>query len=136
MINPIYIIIIVTFIIIFFILTRKRNNFENKKEIKQGFVPKRKNLLFSSIGKRDSKIQALDLWTKDKNRNFDIVLYYYNQEPPEKCFDYCIYKKGTKFPNFYHFMTNNDISNYEAIWIVDDDIKMETKKINRLFDLF
>jgi hypothetical protein len=33
-------------------------------------------------------------------------------------------------------MTNNNISNYEAIWIVDDDIKIETKNINRMFDIF
>ena len=28
------------------------------------------------------------------------------------------------------------ISNYEAIWIVDDDIKIETKDINKMFSIF
>jgi hypothetical protein len=123
-------------ILLFFIIILLLYLIFSKKYKKETFKQKRKFLLFSSIGKRATDVQALDFWTKNKNRNFDIVLYYYNEHPPIDCLDYCIYKKGTKFNNFYHFMNNHDISNYEAIWIVDDDIKMETYQINRMFNIF
>lgn len=118
-------IVIILFYIILYINYRKET-----------FKQKRRFLLFSSIGKRDTDVQALDLWTKSNYRNYDIVLYYYKEKPPKNCRDYCIYRKDTKLKNFYHFMTNYDISNYEAIWIVDDDIKMETKEINKMFNIF
>ena len=126
-------IILLSFVIILFYIILY---ITYKKETYKSFKQKRKFLLFSSIGKRDTRIQAIDLWKKDKNRNFDIALYYYDKPPTKHCLDYCIYRKGTKFNNFYHFMSNHEISNYEAIWIVDDDIKMETDQINRMFDIF
>ena len=30
----------------------------------------------------------------------------------------------------------NDISGYKAIWIVDDDIQIRTKDINKMFEIF
>jgi len=131
-------ILLLVFVLLLACLTyfsKPNNNIEKFNSKK--FSNNKKYLLFSSIGTRQTKKQAIDYWTKDaNNRNFDIVLYYYDQQPPENCFDYCLYKKGTKYPNFYHFATNNDISNYEAIWIVDDDIKIETKDINKMFFIF
>ena len=100
------------------------------------FNATRKYLLFSSIGKRNTQTQAVNMWTSSKNKNFDIVLYYYNSLPPSNCVDYCVYHPGLKFENFYHFATNHDISKYDAIWIVDDDIQIDTQQINKLFQFF
>jgi len=41
-----------------------------------------------------------------------------------------------KFENFYHFLKHNNISQYKAVWVVDDDIILDTASINRMFELF
>ena len=122
-------IILLSFVIILFYIILY---ITYKKETYKSFKQKRKFLLFSSIGKRATDVQALDFWTKNKNRNFDIVLYYYKEQPPKNCKDYCIYREDTKLKNFYHFMTNHDISGYEAIWIVLF-MKFQEFHISRLF---
>ena len=109
-----------------------------KIKFKQQTEGKKSNyqyLLFSSVGSRD--VLGCKHWV-DSDRNYDIVIYAYGNVPQickEKT-DKLIYRKDYKFPNFYHYATNNDISKYDAIWIVDDDIVMETKDINKMFDKF
>ena len=117
--------------VLIFILIACLIYFLSKKE---HFTKKRKYLLFSSVGKRDKS--GVPFWTKSENRNYDISLYYYDYSKPKNCKDYCINQRGTKFINFYHYYMNNDISQYDVFWIVDDDIQIETKDINSLFELF
>ena len=50
--------------------------------------------------------------------------------------DFLIKRKGLKLENFYHFLTHNDLSKYDSIWVTDDDIIMDTKSINQMFYLF
>ena len=38
--------------------------------------------------------------------------------------------------NFSHFIKNNDLSGYDAIFVVDDDIIMNSKDINKMFNTF
>ena len=45
-------------------------------------------------------------------------------------------RKGLKFDNFHHFLTHNDVSKYDAIWVVDDDIIIDTGSINQMFQIF
>ena len=70
------------------------------------------------------------------DRNYDVVLFVYNGDLPEQQVDLCVERKGFKFQNFYAFATTTDIYHYDAIWIVDDDIQMSTRDINRMFLLF
>ena len=95
--------------------------------------PQRRYLLFSSI---DTNRSAHDYWLAEPDRNFDIVVYVYNGDTPKQQFDLCVEKKGLKFPNFFEFSKTADLSRYDAIWIVDDDIQMRTRDINRMFELF
>lgn len=121
-----YIIII---IIIFILLNNNVETFTNN------FKRKRKFLLFSSVGKRDNKKIAMNEWLKG-NRNYDVVLYYYDNMKFYDNSDYNFRRKDYKWPNFSHFIKNNDISGYDAIFVVDDDIIMKSKDINKMFDIF
>lgn len=100
---------------------------------KQTFKPNRKFLLFSSI---DTSRSAHDYWLGEPGRNYDVVLYIYKGEIPELPVDLCVKMEGFKFQNFYAFAKTIDIYHYDAIWIVDDDIQMQTREINRMFTLF
>lgn len=95
---------------------------------------RRKYLVFSSIGD-NSEINS---WlSHPKKRIFDVVLYYYgDNEPPSIDVEQIEIQKGLKFQNFVHFLGKNDISIYDAIWVVDDDMIMETKSINKMFKIF
>ena len=100
------------------------------------FSRKRDYLLFSSVGDRDSTKKAVSMWLEDSNRNYDTVFYYYKKLPENCPADYCEYKKGFKFENFLDYASKNDISNYKAVWVVDDDIQIRAKDINKMFEIF
>ena len=100
-----------------------------------GFIPKNKYLLFSSVSKRSNGKQAWEYWNEGE-RNYDIVLAYYKDDVPGECSDYCFKRNDFKLPNFYYFANNNDISSYDAFFIVDDDITMTSQDINKMFDRF
>ena len=101
------------------------------------YLSKQRNyLLFSSVGDRESSKKAVNMWLENSDRNFDTVFYYYKSLPKSCKADHCEYKKGFKFENFVHYASKNDLSKYKAIWIVDDDIQMRTKDINKMFEIF
>lgn len=91
-------------------------------------------LVFSSADERNN----IHFWTSDPSKkNFDLAIYYFGEdENPEFQADYIFKRKGLKFDNFYHFIKHNNISQYEAIWVVDDDIIIDTSSINKMFTLF
>ena len=96
-----------------------------------------KYLLFSSVG--DSYDKAILSWFGIE-KNFDIFLCYYEDNEERKKLldslsDICIYQKGSKFQNFQKCYSKYNFDKYEYIWIVDDDIVLETKKVNELFEL-
>ena len=97
------------------------------------YVQNRRYLLFSSV---DSSRSAHDLWLKDDQRNFDVVLYVYRGDIDDRRVDFKKNRRGFKFENFYEFSRNADVSRYDAVWIVDDDIRISTEDINALFELF
>ncbi len=92
-------------------------------------------LLFSSVGPREGQ-DSVAIWSQGKDRYFDMVLYYYKGDIPESSPAKCVWRTDFKYPNFAHFLENNDVSQYEAIWVVDDDIVMTTDEINRMFAIF
>lgn len=110
----------VLFILIFIYLYRKRH--------------KAKYLVFSSVGDRNN----IKTWTSGpEKKSFDLAIYYFGEEDnPAFDADILVKRKGLKFENFYHFLHHYDISQYESMWVVDDDIIMDTSSINKMFFLF
>lgn len=94
-----------------------------------------KYLLFSSISRRGNGKQALEYWS-ESDRNYDIVLAYYKDEVPENCSDFCFKRNDFKLPNFHYYASNYDITKYDAIFLIDDDIFMKSQDINKMFDIF
>jgi Protein of unknown function (DUF707) len=79
-------------------------------------------------------------WLKgDEGRTWDIVVNYFGDDPD-------LYKepdvtridsKGPKWPALYDLLNSNPefISNYDYIWLPDDDLAATKADINTLFDL-
>lgn len=97
------------------------------------FTPSRKYLVFSSV---DNSRSAYDQWLSDGERNFDVALYVYKGELSDERVDIIKYREGFKFENFFDFSQHYDVLQYDAVWIVDDDIQLRTPDINQMFDMF
>jgi len=95
-----------------------------------------KNLVYTSAG---DNTRFYKDWG-EKNRNYDIwVTYYGDDESNYKKYkdhvDTINKRKGFKFQNFYDLYHKKDLSQYDRIFILDDDIVMSTTDINRMFDI-
>lgn len=95
---------------------------------------RRRYLLFSSTGNY-AKVQN---WLGSK-RNYDIWITHYAEGPSsfEDEVEFLNYRKGGKFQNFM-FATRNWpelFEQYDYVWVTDDDIGMNYKKINQLFHI-
>lgn len=103
----------------------------SKKNIK---TPCHKNLVYTSAGDNANLIK----WIKG-NRYFDLwITYYGNYEGRYREFaDYYNIRRDGKFPNLYHayHVWPHIFKQYEAIWVMDDDILISAAKINRLFKI-
>lgn len=80
-------------------------------------------------------------WIKD-SPNFDLVLLYYgdNIDIATSYTSYTPYvyaAKGEKYHLLKSFIQSNIdfISNYEYIWLPDDDVLIDTQHINKLFNI-
>ena len=95
---------------------------------------KAKYLVFSSVG----DINNVQSWISEPSKkNFDFVMYYYGEkDAPSLDADLVIKRKGLKFDNFHHFLKHNNVSQYKAIWVADDDMIIDTESINKMFKLF
>lgn len=88
-------------------------------------------LLYSSV---DSERACYRRWIADGDRNFDVALTVYRGELQNADIEVIRTRRGFKFPNFVAFCDEFDISDYQAVWVVDDDIQLSTQEINRLFE--
>ncbi len=92
-----------------------------------------KNLVFTSAGKNCNIEQWLN------GTSFDIFVTYYGDEKfkNEHQVKYTQYRKGGKFQNLHFIYTNfkEILQNYEAIMVMDDDIEISGKDIDKLFSL-
>ena len=94
----------------------------------------RRFLVFSSA---DGGRSAYRQWISDDDqRDFDLALYVYNGSIADDRVELIRDQRGYKFPNFFDLSERYDISSYDAVWIVDDDIELSTADINRLFTIF
>lgn len=96
----------------------------------------KKFLVVSSVGDDSLHHQ----WIEGKNRDFDLILDYYGDKPDTYKSDCELYfqRKGTKFPKFHQIILENQnlIFQYEAVWIPDDDLMIQTDEINKMFQQF
>lgn len=95
----------------------------------------RKNILISPVGKKALEIS--EGWSSDE-RNYDIMLIYYDKEGYEDFIgvsDYLILKRGFKYPLLHQiFIENVDLlSKYDYFFFPDDDVRMTSEDINKLF---
>lgn len=93
-----------------------------------------KNILFSPVG--DNSLYYV--WLKDKP-DFDTYLVYYGDDDQladkyAKQATYFIRQKGTKF-NILKKLVQNIFDQYDYVFVPDDDLYIDTKSINRVFDL-
>ena len=99
----------------------------------------KKYLIVISVGSKDYFYES-DLF--NKNRNYDIALNYYDSKniSREKYLreksDYYSEFKYTWLLNFYYVLTNfENINQYKYIAKIDDDIIINYKNLNRLFEI-
>ena len=100
-----------------------------------------KNLVFTSAGD-NTDFHKLWFNKKKKKNNFDtLVVYYGNNEDNfkeyEKISDYIFKRKGSKFQNFHYIYLNHKdiIDKYDRFFIMDDDIIIKYKGINKMFEI-
>lgn len=93
-----------------------------------------KYLVFSSVGDKNN----VDSWLSDPTKKkFDFIAFYYGDKSnPPLGADKVIKRKGLKFDNFLHYLQRNNIKRYKAVWVVDDDIIIDTQSISTMFDIF
>lgn len=91
-------------------------------------------LVFSSAGDRNN----IDSWlSQPGRRDFDVAVHYFgDKDDPGLEVDFLTRRKGLKFQNFHDFVETGGLHGYDAVWVVDDDIIMDTESINRMFHLF
>jgi len=98
--------------------------------------PNRRNVVFSSVGNHSRH----RLWINGTNRNFDLFLFYFGTGGADFSADaeFFLARAGTKTENFCHLYGSQPerLASYENVFVVDDDIVMETFALNRSFDLF
>ncbi len=95
----------------------------------------KKNLVFTSAGNNS----AIKRWLSKGQPNFDLCIVFYGDGKCEFEFDakYIFYRKGGKFQNLHYVFKNHAdvLSQYEAIFVPDDDLKMNASDINKLFSI-
>lgn len=79
-------------------------------------------------------------WLKNATANFDLFLSYFGDKPKhfQEEANYYEQVKGGKWPVVHKLIEANwdVISQYDAVWIPDDDILADAKTINNMFSLF
>lgn len=94
----------------------------------------RRFLVFSSAdGDRSTYRQWI---ADDHQRSFDLALYVYHGSIDDHRVELIREQKGFKYPNFHHLSEHYDLSGYDAVWIIDDDIEIASTDIERLFRIF
>ena len=98
-----------------------------------------KNMVFTSAGDNTRFIQD---WCSTNEQHYDIyVLYYGNDDKNFKSYEsnvtFIEKSKGSKFQNFHKFWNAHPeiIDKYDRFFILDDDIQISVRDINKMFDI-
>lgn len=97
------------------------------------------NLVFTSAGKNSKHV---NYWLSEpEKRDFDLWIVYYPEGEPPNGFadntDLFLQRKGSKCENLAYVYDNfrERLNKYDAFFIVDDDIEINTLAINKLFEM-
>lgn len=109
-----------------------------------------RSLLFSSVGSQCLPV-VLDHWLVDRSSlEFDVVLMQYAGGPEVRreldvvanqvAGVHVHQKQGMKWPNFRHWIALQGgpaavAARYDYVWVVDDDVRLATSEINRMFSI-
>lgn len=97
----------------------------------------RRNLIISPIG--DGSVHASWL-SESQVRSFDLFLIYYGQRSGfgRDEADHYLERRGFKWELFHYALKHHGeiLGRYANIWCPDNDIRADTRSINRLFELF
>ena len=78
-------------------------------------------------------------WLNDPNRNWDLAVSYYGNNPHRYLdqYDYLHTYKGSKWQGIVDFINKNPniAQNYKYIWLPDDDIFTNGQNISRFFKI-
>jgi hypothetical protein len=95
--------------------------------------PRSRHLVYTSAGENANVLQ----WVRG-SRSFDLWITYYGDRPMSlvQQADYYNARKGAKYQNFHHVYQTWPLllQKYDAIFLLDDDIIIDTPSINRLFE--
>lgn len=90
------------------------------------------NLVFTSAGKHSN----IEQWLS--GQSFDIFVVYYadGEFPLRHKVQHLAYRKGGKFQNLHYFFQSlkHIFDQYSDVFVVDDDIEISGKDIDRLFE--
>ena len=96
----------------------------------------RRNLVILRAG--DSSLHPQ--WVAVGERNFDLLVSYYGHRSDlhRSTADMYEVRSGPKWPCLGELLEANPqlINAYEAVWLPDDDLAVDTQTLNRMFDLF
>lgn len=96
----------------------------------------RRNLVILRAGDQSLHPQ----WVRSPERNFDLMVSYYggtDGQHRDSC-DLWEHRRGPKWPCLGDILQAHPelIDTYEAFWLPDDDLAVDTVTLNRMFDLF
>jgi Protein of unknown function (DUF707) len=97
-----------------------------------------KNLVFVRAG--DSSLHKE--WIEPKNAKcFELYIEYYGENAGRYAEDadyYSYNQTGTKFPRFFEIISQNKnlLTDFDAVWIADDDLSISADAISAMFELF
>jgi len=116
-----------------YIDNRRRGKAHKYQKVRNSHKYQKDFLLYTSTGDRPS----IHHWLPD--RNFDLAITYYGNSTCKykKDANFYLKNKDNKFANFYYMYQKyaNIINKYKAVFILDDDIIISGKEINRLFNI-
>lgn len=96
----------------------------------------RKNLVVVRAGNNSLHRE----WLSDGSRDFDLFVSYFGPDAGTYVEDgeYHEHRKGPKWPSLKELFTERPdlASQYDAIWLPDDDLSASASTINRMFALF
>ncbi|SEL32944.1 Protein of unknown function [Roseateles sp. YR242] len=96
----------------------------------------RRNLVILRAGDQSLHPQ----WVASADRNFDLLVSYYGQTPDKHRATCDLYetRRGPKWPCLGELLDEHPelVERYDAIWLPDDDLAVDTETLSRMFDLF
>lgn len=96
-----------------------------------------RNLVIACVGDGSLHPEWLD---RRDERNFDLFLVYYGdvEDQWRDHADHYARRKGAKYEILHSVCHEFEdiLERYDTVWLPDDDIRTNTRNINRMFDLF